>query len=793
MDSAADPTRKDVFDRLLAISVRHPRVVVGLVAVLTVLSALAIPGVRVRLDGRSLIPQGHPAQEASNRAAELFGLRDVIVIGVESPQGIYNPRTLALVAQLSGALAGVDGIVPGSIASLATLPRFFVEQDVLDPEPLLARVARGGPVDARLAARLRRETQALGLDDGVLASSDSRTAAIYAEVRDDADRYRVLEQVRGLVARLAPHQGPDRVRLSGTALAQAVLGLAAARDLSRLLPAVLLTIALVLAAVFRHPMAALVSLAEIGASLVWTAGIMGLRGESLFVTTLVLPVILLVIGVSDDVYALNECFQALRKTPGAPPEDVIVASFRAVKRPILLTSATTVAGLLSLAATNLVPQRVFGIYGGLAILFSSLFTFSFVPALLVVLRLRVAGREQVSHAPDSRLLVLCSALRRVGPLRGLAALVLTVGLAVWATTGLRIEDNWVRNLPPSSDIARDTRALDRTLAGTLRIEILADSGRRDGFLDPSAFQRLGRIEKALSGLPGVGAVHSVYSDVVRVQSSLDGVAYPAWRAALDAGRRSLGSADVEQALLLLSSLRRSPASERIDGEYRRARLTVFVRDASYSRMAGIVHAAAQLGDRSMTLTPLGDGWINYLAVRLLVTGQIQSVGYALLANVLLVFLLFRHIGDSVLTLAPILMTVLLVFAFLALSGTPLGIANSMFASIALGIGVDYSIHLVAHYRENRASGLPAPAAMESAVVSTGPAILKSAAAIAAGLSVLAFSEVLPNLQLGLLVSLSLTVCAAMTLLLVPGIVLARARRRDAVRDVRTLPETTRVA
>ena len=783
-----EPAQPDVLDRLLSVSVRHPRIVVGLVAALTVAAALAIPGVHVRLDGRSLIPQGHPAQAASNRAAG-FGLRDVIVVGIESPQGIYNPRTLALIADLSDNLAGIDGIVPGSVASLATLPRFFVEQDVIDPQPLLARDIR---IDAGLADRLRRETRALGLDDGVLVAPDGRTTAIYAEVRDDADRYRVLEQVRALVGRI-DRRGPDHVRLSGTALAQAVLGLAAARDLTRLLPAVLLTIALVLTAVFRHPVPALVSLAEIGVSLVWTAGIMGSLGASLFVTTLVLPVILLVIGVSDDVYALNHCFRSLRESPGTPAADVIVASFRAVKRPILLTSATTVAGLLSLAATSLEPQRVFGIYGGLAILFSSLFTFSFVPAMLVLLRLRVAGREEAAGPPESRLLLLCKALRRVGPQRGLAALVLTVALAAWAATGLRIEDNWVRNLPPSGDIARDTRALDQALAGTLRIEILADSGRRDGFLDPAAFLRLGRIERTLAALPGVGAVHSVYSDVVRVQSSLDGLAYPTWRAALDQGRRSLGSADVEQALLLLSTLRRSAASERIDGEYRRARITVFVRDANYSRMAGIVRAATELSDGTMGLTPFGDGWINYLAVRLLVTGQIQSVGFALLANAVLVFLLFRRFGDALLTLTPILLSVLLVFAFLALSGTPLGIANSMFASIALGIGVDYSIHLVAHYRERRTGGLPPRAAIESAVALTGPAILKSAAAIAAGLSVLAFSEVLPNLQLGLLVSLSLTVCAAMTLLVVPGIVLARAQRSEAVRDVRALAETSRVA
>jgi predicted RND superfamily exporter protein len=774
----------DLLDRLLRFSVHHPRGVVALVAVLTLVAALAVPGVRVRLDGRSLIPEEYPGQAESNRLSELFGLRDVIVVAVESSQGVYNPRTLALVADLSGALAGVEGIIPESVASLSTLPRFFVENDVLDPQPLLRR---NGSVDPRLAARLQRETEALGIDDGVLVSRDGKAAAIYAGVHADADRYRVLEDVRALVARVP---GPDRIRLSGTALAQAVLGLAAARDLTRLLPAVLITVALVLTVLFRHPAPALVSLAEIGVSLTWMAGIMGALGESLFVTTLVLPVILVVIGVSDDVYALNHCFRALRESPDAPVEETVVLSFTAVKQPILLTSATTVAGLFSLAATDLEPQRVFGVYGGLAILFSALFTFSFVPAMLVLLRLRVKGREEAAQASVSRARLLCAALRRVGPRRGFAALALLVGLAIWATTSLRIEDDWVRNLPPSEDLARDTHVLDKELAGTLRIEVLVDSGRHDGFLDPAAFLHLGRIESALSTLPGVGAVHSVYGDVVRVQSALDGLGYPAWRAALEQGQRILVPADLEQALLLLSSLRRSPLSERIDGEYRRARITVFVREANYTRIAQIVRTASELSSEGMALTPFGDGWINYLAVRLLVTGQVQSVGLALLANAVLLLLLFRNVGDALLALVPILVTVLLVFAVLALSGAPLGIANSMFAAIALGIGLDYSIHLVAQYRKLRASGQAAPTAIEQAVAQTGPAILKSSAAIAAGLSVLVFSEILPNMQLGLLVSLSLTVCAAMTLILVPGIVLARGERREKILAVTGVTKTS---
>jgi uncharacterized protein len=115
-----------------------------------------------------------------------------------------------------------------------------------------------------------------------------------------------------------------------------------------------------------------------------------------------------------------------------------------------------------------------------------------------------------------------------------------------------------------------------------------------------------------------------------------------------------------------------------------------------------------------------------------------------------------------------------VFALLALLDTPLGIANSMFIGIALGVGLDFSIHLTAVYTRVLGRGLAAGAAMRHAFEQTAGAIIISAGTIITGFSLLMFSEVRPNLQLGLIVCLSLFVCATATVTLVPCL----AWRRD---------------
>lgn len=762
--------------RLLSFSVRHPRTVVGLLAAATVAACFFIPRVKLQLDARSLIPVDNQRLVESDRAARMFGLRDVVVVGVANEaSGVYTPATLSRIARLGRGLAGVEGIDPNSVVSLVTTPRLLVENDRIDARLLLAP---GAEPDEDAARLVRREAERMGLNDGLLVSPDGRAAAVYAEVQPQADRYEVLRQVRELAARESG--GADAVHLSGTALAQAVLGHAAAADLLRLVPLVIVVLGVFLTLSFRHPVPALISLAEIGCSLILTAGLMGLTGRPVFITTMVMPVILIAVGVSDDVYALRHYFGTLRRAGSGPAAEAVTSAFGEIIRPIGLTAVTTVVGLLSLAATSLEPLRVFGIFGAIAIGFSSLFTLTLVPALLVLLKPGASsgvydggGAKWAGRMSSLYRLLNAAGPRFILPL----SLLLALGAAL-LTTRLRVDDSWVRNLPGDSDILRGDQSLNRLMAGTTRLDFLLDGARRDSILDPQVMASLGALEDSVAKLPFVGAVHSIYSDVVRVNASLRGARYGEFREALRRGAVKLGREDIEQALLLLSSMSRDPTDAWVDGGHRRARVNVTIRFADYERIHSVLRTAEGAGlnldAAGGPVVAFGDGWISYLTVQLLVEGQVRSILLALLVDLLLLSLLFRSGRCGLIAVTPVAFSVFVVFAMLAASGVPLGIANSMFASIAIGIGMDFSIHLTSSYQTGVNDGHSRREAMKAAFLGTGPSILISAGAITLGFLVLALSQVAPNVQLGLMICLSLSTCAAATLVLVPGLALLRS-------------------
>jgi len=478
--------------------------------------------------------------------------------------------------------------------------------------------------------------------------------------------------------------------------------------------------------------------------------------------------------VSDDVYALGHYFGEAARAEHATTEEMIVAAFSSAARPVTITAVSTVVGLLSMAVVSLNPLRVFGMFGAAAIVFSTLFTFSLLPAMLTLLKPRIPVTTEATVALGGR--PAAGALRFLtgiaSPLRVAVCALVIAACAGLAITRLRVDDSWIRNLPANSDIVQGDRFFNDKMAGTTALELMVDGTHEGWFNSVAGLTALGSLEWVLARVPHVGAVNCLYNDMVRTNASLADLNYGAFRAALRTGRLPLRREDVEGALKVLSHSEQAPLREKVDATHRWARVTVFIRDADYSRIDNVLRAAERetsdqrLGQR---IVPFGDGWISYLTVRLLVEGQASSIALALVTDLVLITVLLGSARMGLIAVLPVAFSLLLVLAALALTGTPLGIANSMFAGIALGIGLDFAIHLTTSYRQKLRQGLPAMEALRITLELSGPAVCVSAASITAGFSVLLLSGIAPNVQLGVMICLCLLSCAVTTLLLIPSL------------------------
>jgi hypothetical protein len=104
---------------------------------------------------------------------------------------------------------------------------------------------------------------------------------------------------------------------------------------------------------------------------------------------------------------------------------------------------------------------------------------------------------------------------------------------------------------------------------------------------------------------------------------------------------------------------------------------------------------------------------------------------------------------------------------LAISKFHLNILTANLSAIAVGVGVDYSIHLISGIYHFRKLGLGKKESIDSALSSVSKPVLANAFGLAIGLSVLFFSPLRVHLQAASVMWVAMVLSSMAALLLIP--------------------------
>ena len=129
---------------------------------------------------------------------------------------------------------------------------------------------------------------------------------------------------------------------------------------------------------------------------------------------------------------------------------------------------------------------------------------------------------------------------------------------------------------------------------------------------------------------------------------------------------------------------------------------------------------------------------------------------------------FRSIKQALVTLVPILLVVVWLYGLMEVSGASLNIVTVTIATISLGVGIDYCIHVTERYRESREKGESHKQALHAVGGACSLALIGSAASDIAGFSVIALSP------MGLFSNFGIFSAAMIFLSLIASLVLTTA-------------------
>ncbi|UCE58277.1 MAG: MMPL family transporter [Phycisphaerales bacterium] len=487
---------------LYRISIRFPKAVMLVAALLTLAVAPGMLRLELRTDGHALVPVDAPEIKLDRQVRDQFGTEDPVVLLIKSDNthGIFNTATLKLVQNLTDAFRDIDGIRPADVFSLATEHGHRVKQGTLR----FRRFLEPMPITRRELDTLREDLRQIRLYTGTLVSYDETATAIMVGVPADRDRIGLCKTIRELVD--AQGDIPDETHVIGAPVAEALLGTHLLEDLGvpsallghrtwdrgsedgwrwpstpyefrqflgqriGLVPVAIAVMTLVFVVCFRSIPAAILPLTEVGACLVAVFGLMGWVGVPVYLTIAVLPVILTAMGVADEIHIFMRYRDLLREETDRQSIDVVRATMDEMWIPVVKTSVTTAVGFLSFALSPIGPVQAFGVFTAVGIIFCMLWSLTVIPALLTVVsprwfvgRKRSTGGERVAlfsriFSWGGRAVVRCRYL----------VVLLAVGVVVFASSGVRrivVQDSWIDGFAPGSEFYKTTRYFNEQFLG----------------------------------------------------------------------------------------------------------------------------------------------------------------------------------------------------------------------------------------------------------------------------------------------------------------------------------------
>ncbi|WP_336036804.1 efflux RND transporter permease subunit [Halobacterium yunchengense] len=689
-------------------------------------------------------------------------------------------------------------------------PQPTLDEQIAELESLSA-----GEVEAVVADVLDPDRETPGVDPYTLLSTDYEPGSTSADARvvfvfqqtDGGDALSDAVVDAQLETRtLAESRIAGDAFVFGQGVVDEEAGQATGESFAVISPVALLLILVVLGVAYRDPVDVALALLGTLVTLVWMAGFMGWAGVG--ITQILIAVPFLLVGLSID-YALHVVmrYREARQADGdRPPREGMRVGLAGVTVALAATTFTTAVGFLSNTVSPIQAISDFGLVSAAGILSAFVVFAVMLPAakLEVDALLERFGRDRRQRAfgtsgAASRVVGVGTTVARRAPVAVLVvALVASAGGGYAATdvdTSIdqvdflpRDSPGWMDSLPEplapgEYTIREDAVFLNDNFAQSrdrTTVHVLVEGP----VTDPDTLER---VDAGTAEAANASSVVTLANGRADVDSPVTAIRATAAEnetfAALVAERDADGDgvpdrdlAAVYDALYRAAPDRADDVVHREDGEYEAvdARITVSASADTATITSEMRGVAATVRDGSaLTVTATGPPVVDEVVQSALLRTLVET--FLLTLGVILAFLtaLFYRRYDAPLlgavTMVPVVAALGWILGAMYLLDIPFTTETAVIASIAIGLGVDYAIHVSERFVHELGPENGVFDALDATVSGTGGALLASAASTAGGFGVLVFALVPSLRRFGAVTSAAIAFAFVASVLVLPSL------------------------
>jgi len=700
-----------------------------------------------KTDYRVFFSSDNPQLRAFEQLQNTYTKSDNVLFTLAPRDGnVFTPETLASVIRLTKA----SWQIPYSIRvdSISNYQHTEAEEDDLIVADLVEDPENLGPAELR---RIRDIAVSEPLLVNRLISPDGAVTGVNVTIQlpDEGSGEEVPEITafaRDLVAQVEADNPNLDVYLTGMVMLNNSFPEVIVHDQKTLVPLMFGVVLLTLVLLLRSATATLGTFLVILFSIVTAMGLTGWLGIALTPPSASSPTIILTLAVADCVHVLVSFLHAMRR--GHDKTSAIVDSLRINLQPIFLTSLTTVIGFMSMNFSDAPPFRDLGNIVAMGVAAAFIFSVTFLPALMLVLPIRVKPAATQHSLMVDRFAEFVIA-RRNPLFWGMGVLVIALVILIPRN---ELNDEFIKYFDKSIDFRNDTEFTTTHLTGLYTIEYSLGNGETGGISEPDFLRDVDRFADWYRQQPNVLHVNSLTDIMRRLNKNMHGDD-PAWYRLPD--QRDLAA----QYLLLyeMSLPYGLDLNNQVDISKSATRMTVSLESISSNELLGMEARAQQwLAENAPHMQSDGASpsvmfaYIGQRNIRSMLTGT--SIALVLI-SLILVFAL-RSLKLGLVSLVPNLAPAAMGFGLWGLLSGQVGLGLSVVAGMTLGIVVDDTVHFLSKYlRARREQGLDPRGAVRYAFHTVGIALVVTSLVLIAGFMVLAQSAFKLNADMGFLTAM----------------------------------------
>ena len=535
-------------------------------------------------------------------------------------------------------------------------------------------------------------------------------------------------------------------------------------DQQTLVPLMFGIIILTLILLLRSFVATLGTFMIIIFSIATAMGIAGWLGIALTPPSASAPTIIMTLAVADCVHILVSFLHAMRR--GLDKRAAMVESIRINLQPVFLTTLTTVIGFLSMNFSDAPPFRDLGNIVAMGVAAAFIFSVSFLPALMLVLPVRVkpASTEGVRRVDRFAEFVIA---RRNFLFWGMGILV--VALVSFLPRN-ELNDEFIKYFDETVDFRTATEFTTTNLTGLYTVDYSLGNGETGGVNDPEFLRDVERFAQWFRTQENVLHVTTLTDIMKRLNKNMHADDQDWYRLPEE---RDLAA----QYLLLyeMSLPYGLDLTNQIDISKSSTKLTVFLESLSSNELLAMEHKAQQwLTENAPHLQSAVASpalMFAYIGKRNIISMLIGTSIALVLISLILVFAL-RSVKIGLISLIPNMAPAAMGFGLWGLLYGQVGLGLSIVAGLTLGIVVDDTVHFLSKYlRARREQGMNSEDAVRYAFHTVGVALLVTTIVLVAGFLVLAQSSFKLNSDMGLLTSITIALALLADFLFLPPLLM----------------------